>query len=291
MVKKILLLITFFSGLSLLLYPTISQYWNTFTQSQAITDYDKILENSSTKDYSSLFTAATNYNQTLANLDFPLTQYKQLSNYSDLLNVNNNGMIGYISITKLKLELPIYHGTSSSILNIAVGHLEGSSLPIGGESTHSVLSAHRGLPSAKLFTNLNKLEIGDTFTITVLNQKLTYQVDKIITVEPVDVSQLEIIPGKDYVTLITCTPYGINTHRLLVRGTRIVNETTKDLIITSEAFKVNKLIVALVISLPILFTLFLYIIIKPTKKKREDEKYEEIFFDYNNSNNQPNNTN
>ena len=181
-------------------------------------------------------------------------------------------MMGYISIDKIRVELPIYHGTSASVLNIAVGHLEGSSLPVGGDTTHAVLSAHRGLPSAKLFTNLNKLEVGDIFVITVLDRKLTYQVDNIKIVEPSDVSDLDIIEGEDYVTLVTCTPYGINTHRLLVRGTRIESVENKAYLVTSEAYQIDKLVVTLVISLPILLILIIYVMIKPVKKKYHEEE-------------------
>ena len=176
-------------------------------------------------------------------------------------------MIGYIKIDKLNLELPIYHGTSPSVLNVAVGHLEGTSLPIGGTSTHSVLAAHRGLPNKELFTNITKLELGDTFTITVLDRVLTYQVDHIIVVKPNDTSHLEIIEGKDYVTLFTCTPYGLNFHRLLVRGTRIEIKQEKNIIITNEAHQTNKTLVTLILSIPILIILILYIVLKPSKKE------------------------
>ena len=269
---KIIVPIIFLVGVSILLYPMISQYWNSRVQSQAITDYDKVLSNIDIEDYNSMLEEARIYNQQLYNLDFPLVQYKEIKNYSNIINVNNNSMMGYISIDKIKVELPIYHTTSEAVLNVAVGHFEGTSLPIGGPSTHSVLSAHRGLPSAKLFTNLNKLEIGDTFEITVLNEKITYQVDKITVVEPSDVSELEIEEDKDYVTLMICTPYGINTHRLLVRGARIENIDKKEIIITSEAYQIDKLIVTLVIALPILIALIMYLMLKPVKKKFYEEE-------------------
>ena len=269
---KIIVPVIFLVGVSILLYPMISQYWNSRVQSQAITDYDKVLSNIDIEDYNSMLEEARIYNQELYNLDFPLVQYKEIKNYSNIINVNNNSMMGYISIDKIKVEFPIYHTTSEAVLNVAVGHFEGTSLPIGGPSTHSVLSAHRGLPSAKLFTNLNKLEIGDTFEITVLNEKITYQVDKITVVEPSDVSELEIEEDKDYVTLMTCTPYGINTHRLLVRGARIENIDKKEIIITSEAYQIDKLIVTLVIALPILIALIMYLMLKPVKKKFYEEE-------------------
>lgn len=264
----IILLLIFISGVGILFYPTISNYYNSKVQSVAITNYDKMVENI---DYTPYLEDAYEYNKKLFKLDYPLVQYKEISGYSKLLNINNNGMIGYISIDKIKVELPIYHGTNNAVLNVAVGHFKGSSLPVGGESTHSILSAHRGLPSAKLFTNLNRLEIGDTFEIKVLGKTLTYQVDNIVIIEPTDTSDLEIVSGKDYVTLLTCTPYGINSHRLLVRGVRTTNVEKKELIVTSEAYKIDKLIVTLVIAIPILLILTMYIMFKPVKKKNEEE--------------------
>ena len=263
---KLILLITSSIGLSILLYPVISQYWNSKVQSQVITDYDEMLKKKDTIDYDKLFQDGEIYNQKLSKLEFPLVQYKKISDYKDLLNVNNDGMMGYISIDKIKVQLPIYHGTSTGVLNTAVGHLEGTSLPIGGIGNHSVLSAHRGLPSAKLFTNLNKLEIGDIFVINILDRKLTYQVDKITIIEPNDIKELAINHQEDLVTLITCTPYGLNTHRLLVRGIRIENIIEKKLIVTSEAYQIDKILVALIISIPILLVLILYVMFKTVKK-------------------------
>lgn len=266
---KLLLIIMFFIGIIILLYPVISNYWNSKIQSRAIENYEEVLNKLETKDYEKMFEEGKKYNSELYKLYFPFIQYKKLTNYNDLFNINNDGMIGYINIEKIKIKLPIYHGTSASVLNIAVGHLEGSSLPIGGKSTHSVLSAHRGLPSSKLFTNLNKLEIGDTFIITVLDRKLTYQVEEIIIVTPDDITNLQIEKDKDLVTLLTCTPYGLNTHRLLVKGKRIDNIEEKELAITSEAYKIDKLIVTLVISIPVLFLLVLYTFFRPVKRKEK----------------------
>lgn len=266
-ILKIILSITFFIGLIILSYPLISQYWNSKVQSQRVTNYKKNLEKIDIEDYSTIFEESSDYNSKLSKLDYPFIEYKKLSNYNNILNIDNNGMIGYIKIDKLNIELPIYHGTSSSVLNEAVGHLEGSSLPIGGENTHSVLAAHRGLPSSELFTNLSKLEIGDIFTIIVLDRKLTYQVDNIVIVEPNDISKLQIIKDKDYVTLLTCTPYRLNFHRLLVRGIRIDNIEEKMIIINSEATQIDKSLVTLILTIPILLILIIYIIIKPTKKE------------------------
>mgnify|MGYP000124359798 CR=1 FL=1 len=202
---------------------------------------------------------------------------REIEIYSiELLNINNDGMIGYLTIDKIKVELPIYHGISNEVLNSSVGHLEGSSLPIGGNSTHSVLSAHRGLPSAKLFTDLDKLEVGDIFKITVLDEVLTYEVDKIVIVSPSDREYLKIEEDKDYVTLLTCTPYGINTHRLLVRGVRVTGNTKKNYI-TTEGFRINRMIVIPIVALPIIVLLLLIILIKPVKRVGIN-KYEEFLY-------------
>ena len=266
----------FFIGLLTLLYPTLSNYYNEKMQVKTIYNYENILNDTNKIDFAKLKSEANEYNVKLANLKEPLLSYESLDNYQELLNINNDGMIGYITIDKIKIELPIYHGTSSEVLNSSVGHLEGTSLPIGGSNTHSVLSAHRGLPSSKLFTDLDKLEIGDTFKITVLDETLTYQVDKITIVKPSDRNELKIEEDGDYVTLLTCTPYGINTHRLLVRGTRIEGETKKSYI-TTEAFKVNKLIVIPLVSLPIILLLMIILLIKPVKKVNIN-KYEEFIY-------------
>ena len=268
--KTIIMILFFFVGLLVLLYPSISDFYNQKRQSKVIVDYESLLEKYSSNDYTQLFDEADKYNKELASLKYPYIYYKELKNYNKILDVNNTGMMGYISIDKIKVELPIYHGTSEQVLNVAVGHLEGSSFPVGGLGTHSVLSAHRGLPSSKLFTDLNKLEIGDTFTVTILDRLITYEVDQIETVEPNDLQKLEINPEKDYITLMTCTPYGINTHRLLVRGTRIEN-TKQKTYITTEAFQVSNLIVTPLVALPIIFILLLSIVFKPIEKDYLDE--------------------
>ena len=191
----------------------------------------------------------------------PLYDYQKISGYNDILNVSNVGIMGYITIEKLGVELPVYHGTSSDVLNIACGHLEGTSLPVGGQNSHCVLSAHRGLPRAKLFTDLDKMECGDTFTITVLNKTITYQVDQIKIVNPDEVRNLTIEEGKDRCTLLTCTPYGVNTHRLLVRGTRI--ENAKPMIyVTSDAYKIDSIVATPIVAAPILLILLIYLLVK-----------------------------
>ena len=262
--STIIMVLFFFVGLLVLLYPSISEFYNQKVQSKEIEDYEFILKKIDKKNYDDIFKEADEYNSSLRNLNDQFVDYRNLENYDEVLNVNNRGMIGYVSIEKIKVELPIFHGTSEKVLSNASGHLEGTSFPVGGTGTHSAISAHRGLASATLFTNLDKLEIGDTFTITVLDRLLTYEIDEISIVDPKDISSLEIADDKDYVTLITCTPYGINSHRLLVRGKRIEN-AKKKMFITTEAFKVSTLIVTPMVALPIVFTLLIIIIFKPVE--------------------------
>lgn len=264
----LILLAVFFMGLSLLLYPSVSSYWNSITQSKVVEDYDAMLKSLTPKDYSDYFDAADNYNARLAALNFPLMDYKQLSAaYTAALDTTGNGVMGYIDIDKIQVKLPIYYGVGPSVLAHAVGHIEGSSLPVGGAGTHCAMSAHRGLPSARLFTDLDKMEVGDTFRITVLDRALIYEVDQIKTVLPDDVGELLITEGEDYCTLITCTPYGINTHRLLVRGHRVSSQDLRKLQVLSDAYIVDRLIVTPIVALPIIFVLMLYVFFEPVKKK------------------------
>ena len=268
----LVLLIGFFLGLLVFLYPAISQYWNAKVQSRVVADYQKMMQSISEEDFTSYFEEAYAYNEALAALDYPLTEYPAVEGYDDILNLSGNGVIGYISIEKLQIDLPVYHGISPQVLNIAAGHMKGSSLPVGGEGTHAVLSAHRGLPNAKLFTDLDKMQVGDTFTVTVLGEILTYEVDQVRIVLPNDASDLLIEPGKDYVTLLTCTPYGINTHRLLVRGHRIETIEQKVIYVTSEAYIVDRIIVTPAVALPILFVLILYVIFAPPKPPEPEDE-------------------
>ena len=270
--STLVLLLLFFIGLSVLLYPSVSNYWNKRTQSETIIDYETMLEQTPKADYTAQFDAASAYNDALYRLSFPLLEYASLTDYDEILNVNGNGMMGYVTISKIGVELPLYHGTDSTVLNVAIGHLEGSSLPVGGESTHAVLSAHRGLPSARLFTDLDRLEVGDVFTVTVLDRVCTYEVDQIRIVQPDDVGELQIVPGKDYCTLLTCTPYGINTERLLVRGVRIETQSHSVIRITSDGYRIDTLIVTPIVALPMLVVLMLIVLFKPVKRKNwEDE--------------------
>ena len=259
----IFLTMGFLIGVCILLYPSFSNFWNSKTQSHAITDYESVLENMDPADYTAMFEAAAAYNEALYNTTFPMLNYDQVPGYYDTLRLGDNDMIGYVKIDRIGVELPIYHGTSSEVLNKGVGHLEGSSLPVGGESTHCVMSAHRGLPSAKLFTDLDRLEKGDTFQIIVLDQVLTYQVDQIKVIEPTDVSDLQIIEGGDYCTLFTCTPYGVNTHRLLVRGIRIETIKEKPIIyVSNEAYQLEPLLVTPAVAAPMLLVLLIHLLVK-----------------------------
>ena len=262
-----ILLLFFFIGLSVMLYPAISSYWNSLTQSAAITDYEKMLENLPKEDYDAYFERAEEYNVQLASLTLPLIEYGEIDGYNDILNLTGNGMMGYISIDKIGVELPIYHGTSESVLGSASGHVEGTSFPIEGDSVHAVISAHRGLPSATLFTHLDRMEIGDIFEITLLDRTFTYQVDQIRTVLPSDSSDITISSGEEYCTLLTCTPYGINTHRLLVRGRILGAAQEKNIYIRSDAHLVNSLIVTPIVALPMLFVLMMIVLFKPAKKQ------------------------
>lgn len=223
------LVLMFFAGLSLLLYPTVSNYWNSLHQSRAIAAYVEQVAQIDNETFDQLREQARAYNRTLVGKAYRYDMTRQeREEYLGLLNVSGNGIIGYIEIPDIHCELPIYHGTDADALQIGVGHIEGSSLPVGGESTHCAISGHRGLPSAKLFSDLDKLTVGDRFSLRVLDDTLTYEVDQIHTVLPGEMDELEIVEGEDYCTLVTCTPYGVNTHRLLVRGYRVENSTDKE---------------------------------------------------------------
>lgn len=244
------LLITFFLiGLSLMLYPTVSNWWNSMHASRAIVDYEAARKNLTEDDYSALFERAKEYNRQIACIDFPLMYHERVAGYEQMLDVDGSGIMGYITIEKIQVRLPIYHGTSEGILQKGVGHLPGSSLPIGGAGNHSVLSAHRGLPSAKLFTDLDQMRVGDRFTLTVLDRELTYEVDQILTVEPQEVDALYPVAGEDYCTLVTCTPYGVNSHRLLVRG-HFVTPEEKPKVITANAVSLQPYAAAPILASP-----------------------------------------
>ena len=272
----ILLILILLAGLSLLLYPTVSDYWNSFHQSRAIASYAEQVAEIDSNTYEQLWADAQAYNRSLIGKvgRYDMTD-EERAKYESLLDVSGNGIIGYIEIPTIKCSLPIYHGTDEAILQIAVGHIEGTSLPVGGSGTHCVLSGHRGLPSARLFTDLDKMVGGDTFMMRVLDETLTYEVDQIRIVLPNEMDDLEIEEGKDYCTLVTCTPYGINSHRLLVRGHRIENQVeAQDIRVTSDAIQIEPLIVAPIVALPMLLALLIILLVSGTKKPVGGKKNE-----------------
>ena len=256
-------------GLSLLLYPTVSDYWNSFHQSRAIASYAEAVAELDDGMYEKMWQEAVEYNEKLKEKDnrWVLTEEEQ-EEYDSILNVSGTGIMGYIEIPEIKVSLPIYHGVDEGILQIAIGHITGTSLPVGGEGTHCVVSGHRGLPSAKLFTDLDKLVEGDIFMMRVLDETLTYEVDQILIVEPEDTSSLEIEEGKDLCTLVTCTPYGVNSHRMLVRGHRIENlEDSSSIRVTADAQLIDSKLVAPAIAAPILLVMLLVVLIRHRKRR------------------------
>lgn len=266
----IVLVLILLAGLSLLLYPTFSNWWNSFHSSKAISDYSEQVAQLDQEQYTELWDAAIAYNKDLQNKGnvFQVTDAQRAA-YSQLLNVGGNGVMGYIEIPSIDVSLPLYHGTSESILQVAVGHLEWSSLPTGGEGTHCVVSGHRGLPSARLFTDLDDLRTGDQFMIRVLDELMTYEVDQILIVDPDDVDDLLIEEGKDLVTLVTCTPYGINSHRLLVRGHRIENTPeTMQVRITANAIPIDPLLTAAIAAVPMALVAITLLIIGSHTRNR-----------------------
>lgn len=275
-ITTIVLVLILLVGLSLLLYPSVSGYWNSFHSSRAISAYAEDVANLDEAQYEEMWSAARAYNRALAerSTNFALSD-AQKEEYEKLLDISGVGIMGYLEIPELNMSLPIYHGTEESVLQIAAGHLEWSSLPVGGESSHCVISGHRGLPSAKLFTDLDKLQEGDVFVLRVLDEVLTYEVDQIRVVEPSQVSDLEIVEGSDLCTLVTCTPYGINTHRLLVRGHRTENiQESQTIRVTSDAMQIEPLIVAPIVATPVLLLLVLLLLPKrkdPSRGGKENE--------------------
>jgi sortase A len=269
----ILLCILFLAGLGLLLYPSVSDYYNSLHQTQAVVDYSQLVSTLDEDRYADVLEQARAYNEKLAErgyTSFNLDE-EELAEYESMLNVDS--VMGYVEIPSIQCILPIYHGTSEAALAAGIGHIEGSSLPIGGESTHCVLSGHRGVPQAKLFTDLDKLVVGDVFMLRVLDETLTYEVDQIRIVEPDDIDDLAIVPGKDYCTLVTCTPYGINTQRLLVRGHRIENLADSDSVrVTADAMQIEPVLVAPFAAVPIFALMLLWVFRKPNKNKRKNTR-------------------
>ena len=270
--STIIILLMFLVGLSVLLYPAISAYINSKHASRVVASYQDTVDNAGEERIAEFFEGAYDYNRRLAADPSAFYIPSRLSGYWQTLDITGTGIMGSISIEKLNVELPIYHGTDAGVLQIGAGHIEGTSLPVGGEGTHCVLSGHRGLPSAKLFTDLDKLEIGDTFVISVLDRDLTYRIDQIKTVLPTESEDLLPVKGKDYCTLVTCTPYGINTHRLLVRG--VYEETPEakpGIRVRNEAFRIDPLIVAPIAAIPMVLLLIISTFIRSGKKKKGDD--------------------
>lgn len=272
-ITVILLVAVLFAGLSLLLYPLVADYWNSMHQSQAIATYIEDVTELDDSVYDALWEEAQNYNAELLtdeNRFFPNEEEQQ--RYEQLLSISDDGIIGYIEISSIDVTLPIYHGTSEEVLQVAIGHIEGSSLPVGGASTHCVISGHRGLPSSRLFTDIDQLSEGDTFTLLVLGESLTYEVDQIRIVEPDDVSLLAIEKGQDLCTLVTCTPYGVNSHRLLVRGHRVENQEAAGILrITADAMLIDSRFVAPALAAPILLVIVLFMVLRPFKRRKRKE--------------------
>lgn len=272
--STIFLLLVFILGLAILLYPAISDAWNARVQSYAIVEYEEALQNLTQEDYTAYFDEADKYNAAVAELNYPLMYYadldlrEDLTPYNDILNIQGNGIFGYINIDKIGVHLPVYHGTADIVLAVAVGHVEGTSVPAGGPGTHTVLSAHRGLPSAKLFTDLDEMAVGDVFTITVLDRVLTYEVHEIQIVLPNEVDSLYVQDGEDLCTLVTCTPYGINTHRLLVHAHRIETvEEKPEIYVPADAYMIDSLIVTPIVAIPMLLVLLVFMLVKYRKKR------------------------
>lgn len=269
----ILLFAALLAGAALLAYPTFSNYWNSFHQTRAIASYNESVAAMTAEDYEKLWQSAVEYNtRHHANGgNLHALSESETEDYLQQLDVAGNGVMGYIEIPKINVSLPIYHGTSEGVLQIAVGHLDNTSLPVGGESTHAVLSGHRGLPSAKLFTDLDDLDLGDVFLLRILNETLTYEVDQIHIVEPQEVEDLAIQEGRDLCTLVTCTPYGINSHRMLVRGTRTENANDARARVTADAIRIDPILVAPIAAIPMLL-LLLVILLGTTGRKKPKKK-------------------
>lgn len=284
----VILVLILLLGVGIMLYPTVSDYWNSFHQSRVITEYAEQVAQLDNSEYEKMMSDAREYNKRLnAGAYSPRLDEEAAEDYNSQLNISGTGVMGYIEIPKINCTLAIYHGTSDAVLQIGVGHIEGTSLPVGGVGTHCVVSGHRGLPSAKLFTNLDKLEVGDTFVMRVLDETLTYEVDQVLIVLPHETEALNVDPDMDYCTLVTCTPYAVNTHRLLVRGHRVENrEEAKEIIVTSDAVQIDPMIVAPIVAVPILILLVIAVLtatgakrkktrLKELSEKKDDEDEEE----------------
>ena len=272
----IVLVLILLVGLSLLLYPTVADYWNDLHSTRAIATYTEAVADIDDETYARMWQDAEAFNEQLADTGIIWEPDETLlEQYKGLLDVSGSGIMGYVEIPQISVKLPIYHGTEESVLQVAVGHIAGSSLPVGGESTHCIISGHTGLSSAKLFTDLDDLHEGNLFLIHTLDETLTYQIDQIHTVLPYDLSDLQIVKGKDYCTLVTCTPYGVNSHRLLVRGPRIETKVEKEAVrVTGDALIYDPLVVAPLVALPILLVLLIRLLAGGRGKKKQIQRKE-----------------
>ena len=263
-------------GIGLIAYPSVSDWWNSYHQSRAIMDYQDKVSHIDKRQYQKILARAENYNKQFreTGIKWQMTK-EEKKDYNSQLSIDKTGNMGFITIPKINVNLPIFHGTSEDVLQTSIGHLEGTSLPVGGQSTHSVLSGHRGLPSAKLFSDLDKLRVGDRWTVNILDETYTYEVDQIRTVLPKDLSNLQIEEGKDYQTLLTCTPYGINTHRLLVRGHRVANEDG-DALVIADAIQIDPIYIAPFIGFPILLLLLMIFL----RLMRKDDRRKQIILSW-----------
>ena len=253
-------------GVLFLIYPSAANYWNNIHQYHAIMEYAERVARMNTDEYRSYIEAAHEYNSKLSKTGIVWEHEKtDLTEYENILNFTESGNMGYIDIPKINIKLPIYHGISDKVLENSIGHLPETSLPVGGKSSHCVLSGHRGLPSARLFSDLDKLSEGDVFTLSILNETYSYEVDRIRVVLPTDLSELKILPGQDLCTLVTCTPYGVNTHRLLVRGHRVAN-AQGDAQVVADALQLEAAFVAPFIMAPMILVLLILLFVEPGKK-------------------------
>lgn len=271
--QSILLILVFLAGLSLLVYPPVSNYVNSLRQSRLVAAYMDDVSQLENTQKTRFLEAANAYNRELAKLPlhFNLSP-NEMKEYTETLDVSGTGVMGYLEIPKIEVSLPIYHGTEDAVLEFAVGHLAGTSLPVGGSSTHAVLTGHTGLPSAKLLSDVEKLDLGDIFYVQILDETLTYEVDQIRKVLPEVTKDLAITEGEDYCTLVTCTPYGVNSHRLLVRGTRIETARSAIMRFSADALQIDPMIVMPCLALPILLLLFLLAMLRPNRKKQRAEQ-------------------
>lgn len=268
--STIVLVLIFIIGLSLLLYPSFSDWWNSWHATRVIESYTQALTQIDNTKYWDMINAAVGYNQRLARRPFSLElSDEERREYEATMDIDGTGIMGYVEIPSINVKLPIYHGTSDGVLQVAVGHIEGTSLPVGGDSSHCVISGHRGLPSARLFTDIDQLVRGDEFSITTLEETYYYEVDQIQIVLPYDMDYLQITPGKDYCTLVTCTPYGVNTHRLLVRGVRVGSEQNNKVRVSADAVRVDNVYVAVILGAFILTVLVLWLLISDSIQKRK----------------------